>query len=247
MENKVLAVVNGQEITENDLNATINTFPEDRKRQFLNPEGRKRLLDEIVSFELVYNDAKDSGIEDEEAVKIQIENAKKQILTHASLDNVFKDIVVADSEVEKYYEANKEMFKDPEKVAAKHILVQTEEEALKIREEIKEGKTFEEAAVEYSSCPSKERGGDLGAFTKGQMVPEFEQAAFSQEIGEVGAPVKTQFGYHLIKVEGKIEPTQRDFVSVKDAIKNRLIQERQSMKYSWYIDQLKNKYKVEIK
>ncbi|AAK78260.1 peptidyl-prolyl cis-trans isomerase C [Clostridium acetobutylicum] len=247
MENKVLAVVNGQEITESDLNATINSFPEERRRQFLNPEGRKRLLDEIVSFELVYNDAKDSGIEEQEVVKAQIENARKQILTHASLDKIFSDIVVADSEVEKYYEANKEMFKDPEKVAAKHILVQTEEDALKIREEIKEGKTFEEAAAEYSSCPSKERGGDLGAFTRGQMVPEFEEAAFSQEIGEVGAPVKTQFGYHLIKVEGKIEPAQRDFPSVKDAIKNRLLQERQSMKYSWYIDQLKNKYKVEIK
>ncbi|PJI08077.1 MULTISPECIES: peptidylprolyl isomerase [Clostridium] len=247
MENKVLAVVNGEEITENDLNATINSFPEERRQYFLNENGRKQLLDEIISFELVYNDAKDSDIKDQKDVKAQLKNAEKQILTHAILDRVFKDVVVADSEVVKYYEVNKDKFKDPEKVSAKHILVSTAEEALKIKKEIEEGKEFEEAARQYSSCPSKERGGDLGEFARGQMVPEFEDAAFSQEIGEVGDPVKTQFGYHLIKVERKIEPTEKEFPAIKDTIKNMLIQERQRMKYTWYVDQLKDKYKVEIK
>lgn len=247
MEEKVLAVVNGREITERDLDEIAARFPQDRKQYLEGEEGKKRLLEEVISFELVYEDAKDAGLENDEMYKKQIEDAKKQILTQIAINKVMGEVAVAESEIQRYYDANKEMFQEQEKVSAKHILVSSEEEALKIKEEIDGGKAFEDAAKEYSSCPSKERGGDLGAFSKGQMVPEFENAAFAQEIGEVGAPVKTQFGYHLIKVESKIPPATMDFESVKDGIRKRLYQERQSMKYSWYIDQLKGKYKVEMK
>lgn len=247
MEEKVLAVVNGREITERDLDEIAERFPQDRKQYLEGEEGRKRLLEEVISFELVYEDAKAVGLENDEMYKKQIEDAKKQILTQIAINNVMADVAVAESELERYYDANKEMFQEQEKISAKHILVNSEEEALKIKEEIDGGKAFEDAAKEYSSCPSKERGGDLGAFSKGQMVPEFEKAAFAQEIGEVGAPVKTQFGYHLIKVESKMPPAIMDFQSVKEGIRKKLYQERQSMKYSWYIDKLKDKYKVEMK
>lgn len=89
-------------------------------------------------------------------------------------------------------------------VRASHILVATEEEALNIKKGIEEGKvTFEEAASEFSMCPSGSRGGDLGYFPKGMMVPEFEKASFESEINKVSEPVKTQFGFHLIKVVDK--------------------------------------------
>lgn len=83
-------------------------------------------------------------------------------------------------------------------VKASHILVKTEDEAIKLREEIVAGKDFATAAAELSSCPSGANGGDLGYFSKGQMVKEFEDAAFSMEIGEISQPVKTSFGYHLL-------------------------------------------------
>lgn len=87
-------------------------------------------------------------------------------------------------------------------VKAKHILVSSEEEAKKILEDITAGKvSFEEAAKKYSQCPSKENGGDLGFFSRGMMVKPFEDAAFAMKKGEVSAPVKTDFGWHLIKVE----------------------------------------------
>ena len=88
-------------------------------------------------------------------------------------------------------------------VKASHLLVKTEEEALKLKEEIANGKEFAKAAEEVSLCPSGQNGGDLGYFTKGQMVKEFEDAAFSMEVGEVSAPIKTQFGYHLLWVTQK--------------------------------------------
>ncbi|MBQ4122414.1 peptidyl-prolyl cis-trans isomerase [bacterium] len=83
-------------------------------------------------------------------------------------------------------------------VKASHILVRTEEEALKLKAEIENGKDFAEAAMEVSLCPSGQNGGDLGFFSRGQMVKEFEDAAFSMQKGEVSSPIRTQFGYHLI-------------------------------------------------
>lgn len=88
-------------------------------------------------------------------------------------------------------------------VKASHLLVKTEAEALKLKEEIAAGKEFAQAAMEVSLCPSGQNGGDLGYFGKGQMVKEFEDAAFSMEVGEVSVPIKTQFGYHLIYLTDK--------------------------------------------
>lgn len=88
-------------------------------------------------------------------------------------------------------------------VKASHLLVKTEEEALKLKEEIANGKEFAQAAKEVSLCPSGQNGGDLGYFTKGQMVKEFEDAAFSMNVGEVSNPIRTQFGYHLIYLTDK--------------------------------------------
>ena len=92
------------------------------------------------------------------------------------------------------------MNKEVTQVRASHLLVQTEEEVKKIREEIVNGKDFAEAAREVSLCPSGKQGGDLGFFGRGRMVPEFEQAAFTLPVGEVSQPIQTQFGWHLLIV-----------------------------------------------
>ena len=89
------------------------------------------------------------------------------------------------------------------KVKASHILVSSESEAKALKSEIDEGASFEELAKKYSKCPSGKNGGDLGYFRRGQMVKEFENAAFDTEINKISDPIKTQFGYHLIKVYDK--------------------------------------------
>jgi len=89
------------------------------------------------------------------------------------------------------------------KARASHILVKTEQEAASIKKRIEAGEDFAAVAKRFSKCPSGKSGGDLGWFTKGQMVPEFETVAFEEEVGKVVGPVKTQFGYHIIKVTGK--------------------------------------------
>lgn len=88
-------------------------------------------------------------------------------------------------------------------VRASHLLVETEEEAKKLKQEIEQGKSFAETAKEVSLCPSGQEGGDLGYFGKGMMVKEFEDAAFSMNVGEISDPIKTQFGWHLIQLTDK--------------------------------------------
>jgi peptidyl-prolyl cis-trans isomerase C len=86
---------------------------------------------------------------------------------------------------------------------ASHILVKTEEDAQRIMKRLADGEDFAAVAKRFSSCPSRKNGGDLGWFGKGQMVPEFENIAFSEEVGKVVGPVKTQFGFHIIKITGR--------------------------------------------
>jgi len=89
------------------------------------------------------------------------------------------------------------------KAAASHVLVKTEEECLNIKKQIEEGSDFAQMAREHSQCPSGQQGGELGEFSPGQMVKEFDEVVFSEEVGEVHGPVKTQFGYHLIKITSR--------------------------------------------
>jgi peptidyl-prolyl cis-trans isomerase C len=246
MENKVLAIVNGREITENDIKTNISRFPRERQSQFYSEQGRKQLLDQMISFELIYNDALENGIEKDEQYLAQLELAKKELLTQASINKLLSEVSVSDSEIEDYYNANKDMFAASPSVTAKHILVDSKEKANDIKGEIESGKSFEEAAQEYSSCPSKSEGGNLGSFSKGQMVPEFEEAAFNLELGVVSEPVETQFGFHLIKVEDKEEGKSKSFDEVKTMIGNNILQERQNFKFMNTTDDLKKRYKVEI-
>ena len=160
-----------------------------------------------------------------------------------ALGEAMKDITVSEEEAKEYYKANENQFMAGETVHAKHILVDDEDKCQEILEKIiGEETTFEDAAKEFSTCPSKEKGGDLGAFGRGQMVKEFEDAAFAAEIGHIVGPVKTQFGYHLIKVEDKKEAGESNLEEVKDQIRAELSQKKQEEAYRAKVDELKKKY-----
>lgn len=247
MEKKVLAKVNGIEITETNIQNAISRFPKERQGYLLTDEGKKQLLNQLVTFELYYNYGKEIEIEKSEKFAKALEIIKRETLTQIAIDKVLSEVEVSDKEAEEYYETNKNSFVTGETIEAKHILVDSEEKAKEIVEKIKAGMSFADAATEYSSCPSKAQGGNLGKFGKGQMVPEFEKVAFELEVGVVSEPVKTQFGYHLIEVESKEEAKTRAFDEVKDMIKSNLIQQKQNNKYMTFTEELKKKYSVEMK
>jgi foldase protein PrsA len=131
-------------------------------------------------------------------------------------------------------------------VRARHILVETEENANKIYERVQKGESFSTLAKEFSKdTGSAQKGGDLGFFGRGKMVPEFERVAFSLKIGEVSKPLATRFGYHIIKVTDTKEGRQGEFDEVKNALSKRLVMEKQKNLFDTYIDSLKKNAKIE--
>lgn len=134
-------------------------------------------------------------------------------------------------EIEEYYEKQKEDYRIPEKIRVRHILIKEErKEALEkikeIKRRLKEGEDFESLAKEFSQCPSKEKGGDLGFFKKGDMVPEFEGVAFRLKKGQISRPVRSRFGYHIIKLEERKETCIPLLDEVREKIKRTLKEER---------------------
>lgn len=246
-KNKVLAIVEGKEITEKDVEFLLAGIGPQQAMQFNNEEGRKRLLDELINQEMFYLEAIEKGYDKEEAFKLELQKAKENILKQMAIRELLDNIQVTDEEVKEFYEEHKEQFVSPESVRAQHILVKEEDKAKEILAEIKEGLSFEEAAKKYSECPSKAQGGDLGEFTKGKMVPEFEAAAFELAVGELSDLVKTQFGYHIIKVTDKKEKGTKNFEEVKSQIKNQILAMKQNKEYLDKTNSLRSKFKFEVK
>lgn len=248
MENKVWAVVAGNEISDKDLNSIIMRYPEDKRGYFEEEQGKKQILEQTIAFELFNKFGEEIQLNKTAEFKEAVDNLSKEILTQMTINKILSEITVTDEDAKKFYDENKEKFVEQPTVSAKHILVKTEEEAKEIKNEIATEKiSFEDAAMKYSTCPSKEQGGNLGPFARGMMVPEFEEVAFKAEIGKVSDGVKTQFGYHLILVEDKKEGSEKSFEEVKDMVINQLIQEAQQKKYIDVVKELEGKYGVDRK
>ncbi len=245
MSKQVLAVVNGSEITREDLNRFMMQLGNNAAR-YANPEGEKVLIQELVHQELFLSEALEKEMENEAEFVELMASEKKQILKQYAVKKCLAQAAVTDEEVKAHYDANMEDFKKPEQVKASHILVDTEEVAKAILADIRAGKSFAEAAAENSKCPSKDRGGDLGFFGRGQMVPEFEMAAFEMKVGEISEPVGTQFGFHLIELTGKEEGGYYGYDEVSFDLLKDLTMKKQNEAYMTKVEALKGQYSVEI-
>ena len=246
MDNKILATVNGAPITTADVDAFLSGLGQ-RGQMYNNPEGRAIVLDQLINQKLFLIDAQRNLLEAEPAFQAQLKKLKESLLTNYAVEKLINPITVSDAEAKAYYDENPTAFIGKESVEASHILVDTEEKAREIYAKIAGGElTFEDAAREYSSCPSKENGGSLGEFGRGQMVPEFDRAVFSMEVGTVTEnPVQTQFGYHLIRLEKKSGGETMPFDTVKASLCDKLLADKQQKAYESRVNQLKIVYPVD--
>lgn len=237
---QTLVTVNGTAITQQDVERELmaatqgrfNQVPTEKQAEF-----RKQVLEQLVAKELVYDDAKKSGVLESQEYKEKYaevtERIKKEIAIQVWQKREVDKIAISDADLKKYYDANKEEFVENESVNARHILVEKEEDAKKAIAELKPLKgdalknKFIEIAKAKSTCASAAEGGDLGYFTQGQMVPEFNDKAFSMKAKEFTMePVKTQFGYHVIYIEDKKAKSTKSFAEVKPFIEQRLKMEK---------------------
>jgi foldase protein PrsA len=153
---------------------------------------------------------------------------------------------VTEAEMKSFFETNKESFAEKEQVKASHILVKTEKEAKDLKARLAKGEDFATLAKEFSTDPaSKDRGGQLGYFPRGEMTAEFEKAAFTLKVGSISDPVKTEYGYHLIKVEDKRAAEAPNYEKSQDQIREYLTNKKLEEEYNPWLQEVANDYKIE--
>lgn len=248
MSEKIIATVAGRDVTSKEFDEFVNRMPEQQREYCKTEQGRQQALTQYANYYLFEKLGEEKGYDQTDEFKEIMENARIEILSQYALTQLVKDVTATEEECKAYYDANQGMFQTGAKATAKHILTDDEEGCLKAMKEIEAGeKTFEEAAKAYSTCPSKEQGGNLGTFGRGQMVAEFDTAVFEGEIGKVLGPVKTQFGYHLIFIDSREDAAVTPFENVYSQIRQQVVGQKQNELYMAARAELIEKYGLEFK
>jgi peptidyl-prolyl cis-trans isomerase C len=225
-DNPVLAKVNGVEIRQSDVALA---------EEELGPS-----LAQMIDLRIVAKAAEDKKVENSEDFKRRMSFTRSRLLMDSLLATEGKAATTDDAMKKVYEEASKQITGEQE-VHARHILVETEDEAKAIKAELDKGGDFAELAKKKSKDPGASDGGDLGFFTKEQMVPEFSAVAFTLEPGKISDPVKSQFGWHIIKVEEKRSRKAPDFEQVKAQIETYVTRKAQAD----YVGKLREAAKIE--
>ncbi len=262
-EGKLLAEVGPYKLYEEDVNKMMKGDPQ--IQQILN--SKPELKDEIVSaivnrwinLSLLSLAGKKEGIDKEEAIKRELAEIEKNFIAQKYFEKKTANLKINEKEVKEYYEKNKENYKEPEARHIRHILIYlsrdadnaTEEKAFKkaneIREKLLKGANFEELAKMYSDdTGSKEKGGDLGIIRKGQTIPEFEKEIFKLKIGEISTPIKSPYGYHIVKVEEIIPEKFPSFDEVKNLVEEDYRQEKEKELMAQILQNLYKTYQPKI-
>lgn len=239
-DDKIVATINGKNITDADLAVAdseigqdMGSIPADQKRM--------SLLEFLIDNQLFADAAEGDKLGEGPAFESRVNYLKRRALRELYFEKVIK-ASVSDADAKKLYDDQVKLLKPEEEVQARHILVESEDKAKELAEKIKGGGKFEDIAKENSKDPgSKDDGGNLGYFGHGQMVPQFEEVVFKMQKGDVSAPVQTQFGWHLIKVEDKRVKAPPAF----DVVKDRILQSLLLQKASKAAVDLRTKAKIE--
>jgi len=238
-EDKVLAKVNGVEIHQSDVALAEEELGPSLAQ--MDPATKdENVLAFLIDMKIVSKAAEDKKVQDGEDFKKRLAFTRSRLLMDSLLASEGKAATTDDAMKKVYEQASKEIMGEDE-VHARHILVETEDEAKAVEEELKKGTDFAELAKKKSKDPGASDGGDLGFFTKDQMVPEFSTVAFALEPGKISDPVKSQFGWHVIKVEEKRKRKAPDFAQVKGQIETYVARKAQAD----YVGKLREAAKIE--
>ena len=235
----VVAVVNGTEIHESQLRETFAGLPPQLKSQV----SPRQLVEFAINNKLIADEARKEKLDSDPEVKKSVKVVEEQFMRQAWVKK--RGLAVSDDQVKKRFDEWIPTFKPQEEVHAHHILLETEDQAKAVLADLRSGGNFEDIAKAKSKDPSAaHNGGDLGFFTKTQMVPEFADAAFALKVGDVTAqPVKSQFGWHVIRLDEKRMSTAPTFADVKEEIRAQLGQ----LAVQDAVKSLHDKAKIDIK
>lgn len=246
---KVLVTIDKEKITLQEFNSELDKIPTNMKMMFASETGKKAYLDRLIVKKLLLREASKAKMENEKEYKDRLSEIREQLLIESLLKKKIADeSKIPEEDLKKYYDGHKEEFKKDKEINTRHILVKTEEEAKEIQGKLSKGEDFVELAKKYSIDPSaKATGGEIGFQPKGSLVPEYEHAALKlTKVGQTSGIVKTQFGYHIIRLEGTKPPSYVPFNEVKEFIRQKIAQEKQKELLGKYIEDLKKSAKITI-
>lgn len=242
---EVLAKVSNRTITVNDFKSRIDRLPV--YYQTIIKNNLKRYMDETIMEMLLYEEALRRGVDRDREVRVIMEEARKKVLVAKLVETEVDDKAgVSEDEIKKYYDENKDKFKTPELWRASHILVADEAQAKSIYDELSRGGDFAELARKYSIDATASRGGDIGFFRVGQLVPEFEKACLSLQVGQTAEVLHTQFGYHIIKLTDKKDAGTESYEVARRAIEGELMRKKRAILFDQMVEKLKSRYAVNI-
>lgn len=242
----VLAVVNGQSITESDVSQRMAKMPASY-RQALSG-NRRRLLEEMVLETMLFQEARKRGLDRDVQVRELLSEAKRQIMVGRLLElEGQRQAQVTDQDITEYYEQNKAQFAQPERWRARQILVPTEAQAKDVLDRLGKGEPFEKVAEAVSQDPTKSKGGDLGYFNRGQLIPEFEEAARALQVGQTSGVIKTSLGYHVILLTDHQAAQQRGLNDVREQIVQELKSRHARAKSDRFVAELRKQAHVFIR
>lgn len=242
---RMLVRVSNKSISENDLKAKLARLPP--YYQSIISKDKKRYIEDMIVEMLCYEEGIRKGIDKDKEVKELVSEAKKKIVMAKVIKNEVEDkVVVTEEEKKRFYDSHKDKFKTPDMWRASHILVIEIADAKAISDELSKGAKFEEIARARSIDATASRGGDVGFFRAGQLVPDFERACLKLNVGETSDVVKTQFGYHIIKLTAKKEGGVQSYDEAKRAIETELKKEKRSELFNKMVMSLKDRYGVQV-
>jgi len=246
---KILATIDNDTVTLEEFNKELDRIPINMKMLVATESGKKSYLDRLIVKRLLLREAKKEKVDNEKDFQEKLTDIKEQLLMESLLKKKINvDSKTTDVDLKKYYDTHKEDFKREKEINTRHILLKTEEEAKQIQSRLLKGEDFVELAKQYSIDPNaKTTGGEIGFHPKGTLLPEYEVVAFKlSKAGQISGIVKTQFGYHIIRLEGMKAPSYVPFDEVKDFIKQKISQEKQKEILEKYIEDLKKAAKITI-
>lgn len=236
----VLVRYDGGSVTKSDFQDALMSLPE-RVREVALLQ-KQDFLESLVSEKLLLQEAESRGIQHLADVQQVLRQARDRILVAKLIEEeVEVKSEVESNEIKSYYENNKQEFVSPFRLRASHILLRSRKEADEILKKIKKGESFEELAKKHSLDPTAVKGGDIGYFRKGQLIPEIEEAAFALKKDEISDIIQSTFGFHVIKVTGEAKPQVKEFKLVEKEIEEKLTIEKKSGHFEDLVERLKKK------
>jgi len=237
----VIASYAGKSFTEADLRSELAALNRRSRKALDDPDRRKQFVENHIMSQLIFEEGRKKGIDQDAEIRGQLRNLERRLVIQKVMQD-HQSAPVDDEEIRSYYDSHPDEFSS-DRVQASHILVKEEALAAELLAKIEEDPTqFDALAEEHSIDKSNaSRGGDLGFFTRGRMVKEFEEAAFGLEAdGELSPVIKTRFGYHIIKRTGREDGKMKPFDDVKNQIRIRLINDKRKSQTEDFLTQLKS-------